>query len=167
MTPELCKILIAAEISSLCHLNPLHTLLWRQWGIRRKKPRIIIKGTEKTYFWVIKIVFCFYHPPCCLLGFPGNTVIENPSAKAGDAGSMGSIPGSGRSPWVGNGNPVQYSCAENPMDKGAWRFHSLGLQRVGHDWVPEHAHAKDHQSLESVRPLVLPVQLSVFRGWVT
>ena len=37
-----------------------------------------------------------------------------------DAGNVGSIPGSGRSPGEGNGNPLQYSCLENPMDRGAW-----------------------------------------------
>ena len=42
----------------------------------------------------------------------------NPLAKAGD---MGSTPGSGRSPGEGNGNPLQYSCLGNPMDRGAWR----------------------------------------------
>ena len=42
-------------------------------------------------------------------------------AKAGNAGDAGLIPGSGRSPGGGNGNPVQYSCLENPMDRGAWR----------------------------------------------
>ena len=77
---------------------------------------------------MIKIIFCFYHPLCYLLGFPGYTVVENQSANAGDAGNMGSVPGLGRSPWVGNGNPLQYSRAENPVDKGAWWLHSLGLQ---------------------------------------
>ena len=41
-------------------------------------------------------------------------------ASACDAGDPGSIPGSGRSPGEGNGNPLQYSCLENPMDRGAW-----------------------------------------------
>ena len=44
-------------------------------------------------------------------------MVEKPPAKAGDAGS---IPGSGRCPGVGNGNPLQYSSLENPMDRGAW-----------------------------------------------
>ena len=44
-------------------------------------------------------------------------MVENPLANAGDAGS---IPGSGRSPGEGNGNPLQYSCLGNPMDRGAW-----------------------------------------------
>ena len=48
-------------------------------------------------------------------------VVKNLSANAGDAKDSGSIPGSGRSPGEGHGNPLQYSCLENPMDRGAWR----------------------------------------------
>ena len=47
-------------------------------------------------------------------------MVKNPSANAGDVRDMGSIPGSGRSPGGGNGNPLQYSCLENPMNRGAW-----------------------------------------------
>ena len=47
-------------------------------------------------------------------------VEKNPPANAGDARDMGSVPGLGRSPGEGNGNPPQYSCWENPMDRGAW-----------------------------------------------
>ena len=47
-------------------------------------------------------------------------LVRNPPAKAGDTGDTGSIPGSGRSSGVGNGNPSQYSCLGNPMDRGAW-----------------------------------------------
>ena len=54
-------------------------------------------------------------------GFPGGTVVKNPPAKAGDTRDTGSIPGSGRSPGVGNGNPLQYFCLGNPMDREAWR----------------------------------------------
>ena len=54
-------------------------------------------------------------------GFPGDTVVKNPPANAGDTRDVGSIPGSGRSPRVGNGNPLQYSCLGNFMDRGAWR----------------------------------------------
>ena len=51
-----------------------------------------------------------------------------------NAEDLGSIPGSGRFPGEGNGNPLQYSCLENPMDGGAWcRLLSMGSQRVGHD----------------------------------
>ena len=48
-------------------------------------------------------------------------MVKNPLANAGDARDVGSIPGSERSPGEGNGNPLQYSCLENPMDRGAWR----------------------------------------------
>ena len=47
--------------------------------------------------------------------------VKNPPANAGDIRDMGSVPGSGRSPRGGHGNPLQYSCLENPMDRGAWR----------------------------------------------
>ena len=50
----------------------------------------------------------------------------------------GCIPGSGRSPREGNGNPLQYSCLENPMDRGARRAIVLGSQRVRHHWGTEH-----------------------------
>ena len=53
------------------------------------------------------------------VGLPGCTVVKNLPANAGDAGDAGSIPGSGRSPGEGNGNPLQYSCLGNPMDRGA------------------------------------------------
>jgi len=53
-------------------------------------------------------------------GFPCGSVVKNPPANAGDAGVEGLIPGSGRSPGEGNGNPLQYSYLENPMDRGAW-----------------------------------------------
>ena len=51
-------------------------------------------------------------------GFPGNSVVKNPPANAGDAGEVGSVPGSGRSTGEGNGSPLQYSCLGNPMVKG-------------------------------------------------
>ena len=47
-------------------------------------------------------------------------VVKNPSISAGNVKDSGSIPESGRSPGGGNGNPLQYSCLENPMDRGAW-----------------------------------------------
>ena len=61
-------------------------------------------------------------------------VVKNPPDNAGAAGDVSLIPELGRSPGGGNGNPLQYSCLENPMDGGAWcRLQSMGLQRVGHD----------------------------------
>ena len=51
------------------------------------------------------------------IGFPGGS---DGKASACNVGDLGSIPGSGRSPGEGNGNPLQYSCLENPMDRRAW-----------------------------------------------
>ena len=61
-------------------------------------------------------------------------VMKNHPASAGDIRDMGAIPGLGRSPGGGHGNPLQYSFLENPMDRGAWwAIQSMGSQRVGHD----------------------------------
>ena len=54
------------------------------------------------------------------IGFPGGSEVKNLPANAGDIGDMGSIFEPGRSPGGGNGNSFQYSCLENPMDRGAW-----------------------------------------------
>ena len=66
-----------------------------------------------------------------LLDFPGGS---DSKASVYNVRDLGLIPGLGRFPGEGNGNPLQYSCLENPMDGGAWcRLLSMGSQRVGHD----------------------------------
>ena len=55
------------------------------------------------------------------MGFPGDSVVKNLPANAGDAGEVNSISGLGRYPGGGNDNPLQYSCLENPMDRETWR----------------------------------------------
>ena len=62
-----------------------------------------------------------------ILGFPCSS---NGKESACHAGDLGSVPGSGRSSGEGNGNPLQYSCLENPMDREPGRLHSVGSQRV-------------------------------------
>ena len=64
------------------------------------------------------------------MGFPHSSVGKESSCNVGDPGS---IPGSGRSPGERNGNPLQYSCLENPMDRGAWQATVHGVTRVGHN----------------------------------
>ena len=54
------------------------------------------------------------------VGFPGSALVKNLSAYAGDARDSGPVPGSGRSSGVGTSNPLQYSCLENSMGRGAW-----------------------------------------------
>ena len=53
-------------------------------------------------------------------------MVKNPPINAGDVRDMGSISGLGRSPGEGNGNPLQYSCLKNSMDRGAWQVKSMG-----------------------------------------
>ena len=56
-------------------------------------------------------------------------LVKNPAANAGDVRYAGSILGSGRSAGVGNGNPLQYSCLENPTDRGAWQATVHGITK--------------------------------------
>ena len=66
------------------------------------------------------------------MGFPHSLVSEESACNAGDPGL---IPGLGRSSGEGNGNPLQYSHLENPMDRGAWQATVHGIARVRHDLV--------------------------------
>ena len=79
-----------------------------------------------------------YHSPIYLmisneqLAFSGHSVGKKPTC---NAGNLGSISGSGRSPGEGNGNPLQYFCLGNPMDRGAWQAAVHGVTRVRQDLV--------------------------------
>ena len=64
------------------------------------------------------------------MGFPGGSDGKETACNAGDSGS---IPGSGRSPGEGNGNPLQYSSLENAMDRGAWRATVHGITKSQHN----------------------------------
>ena len=70
-------------------------------------------------------------------------MVENPSVGAGDAKDLGSIPGSGRFLGEGNGNPLQYPCLENPMDRGAW-------------WTTVHGVAKSQTQLNTAHTSFIP-----------
>ena len=72
-------------------------------------------------------------------------MVKNPPAHAGDLRDVGLIPGLERSPGEENGNPLQYSCLENPMERGAWQ---ATIHRVTKSWAPlkplsTHAKCKD------------------------
>ena len=64
------------------------------------------------------------------MGFPRSSVSKGSACNAGD---LGSIPGSERYPREGNGNPLQYSCLENPINREAWQAIAHGFASVGHD----------------------------------
>ena len=91
--------------------------------INTKKKIIILWNTSINTVREVKF-------RCCKkdIVFPHGSVGKESACNAGD---LGLIPGLGRSPGEGNGNPLQYSCLENPMDWGDWQVH--GVARVGHD----------------------------------
>ena len=74
----------------------------------------------------------------------GDSVVKNPPANAGDPWGMSSIPGSGRFPGGRSGNPLQYSCLENPLDRGAWRatVHGVAKESETTEWLSTHAHTR-------------------------
>ena len=85
-------------------------------------------------------------------------MVKNLPASAGDARNSGSIPRLGRSPGAGNGNPLQYSCLKNPMDRGAWRAAVHGASKSWtqlSDWV--HTHTHTHAFL-----ILLPTEKHIF-----
>ena len=87
-----------------------------------------------------------------MLGFPGGS---EGKASACNAGDLGSIPGLGRSPREENGNPLQYSCLENPMDRGAW-------------WASVHGVAKSQTRLSDfTSQVMLPNQTKVDQSFHT
>ena len=86
------------------------------------------------YIYILYILCVFI---CTHMGFPGGTVVKSPPVHAGEARRVDLIPGSRRSSEVWNGNPLQYSCLENSMDRGAWWAKVHG---VAHNWATEHTH---------------------------
>ena len=82
------------------------------WQIQRVPSRILVlKGMGDNRITIS------HNYSFIFMGFPGGS---DGKASAYNAGDLGSIPGLERSPGEGNGNPLQYSCLENPMDQGAW-----------------------------------------------
>ena len=76
-----------------------------------------------TSSWVAVFIF---HLSTLFMGFSSGSEVKVSACKLGDPGS---IPGSGRFPGEGNGNPLQYSCLENPMDRGAWQAMAHGIAK--------------------------------------
>ena len=77
--------------------------------------------------FILFLIPCsIYLIPQALLGFPGGSVVKSLPANTGDAGST---PESRRSPGIGNGNLLQYSCLKNPIDRGAWQATVHGVTK--------------------------------------
>ena len=84
-----------------------------------------------------------------------SSVVNNPPANAGD---MGLIPGLGRSPGEGSGNPFQYSCLGNPMDRGTWWAIVHGVTKSWMDRT-EHARVHSHTQAITIRKIFLNQEL--------
>ena len=85
-------------------------------------------------------------PTAVILGFPGGSDGKEFACKMGD---LGLIPGLGRSLGRGHGNPLQYSCLENPMDRGTWWATVHGVS--GHDWAAKHTRSQGREDFISLR----------------
>ena len=97
-----------------------------------------------------------------VVGYPGGARGKEFACNAGDTGNVGSIPGSGRSPGGGHGNPLQYPCLENPMDRGAWRatVHSVAKSQTQLKGSSMHACIGQYERLDHLH---LPVFSSLLR----
>ena len=89
----------------------------------------------------------FWMSVCECVGFPRGSVVRSPPAKAGNTGS---IPGLGRCPGDGNGDPLQYSCLENSMDRGARGLQSMGSEKLRHVETKQQQQQSEHTSLDVV-----------------
>ena len=102
--------------------------------------------------------------------FPGVSVVRSLPPNAGDIRDAGSIPGSGRSPRGGNGNPLQYFCLENPMDRGAWKV--TVPEGVAKSWtrLSVHAYAQiiHHCSVACIREVekLMPLYSFLWVGFI-
>ena len=115
-------------------------------------PSLLIQYFYSTTLPVLSLfiflVFPIFCTPVSSSGFPAGWDGKESACNAGD---LGLIPGSERSPEKGNGNPLQYSCLENSMDRGAWQaLWSMRSQKVRHDWVTN-THRHTHTHISSTR----------------
>ena len=105
-------------------IDSMDLSLSKLWGMvnDREAQCAVVQGVEKSRTWLsnwtttaCQTIYLFL--PIFILGFPGGSDSKESACNAGD---LGSIPGLGRSPGEGNGNPLWYSCLENSIDRGAW-----------------------------------------------
>ena len=118
--------------------------LWFWTSLNKKQNVIPSLHCSGSYYEDLKTQFNSSGKSCCTLqlDLPGGSVVKNPPAKAGGVWDADSIPGLGRSPGIVSGNPLQYSCLENPMDRGAWwaTVHGVTESQKEFNWGTEHVH---------------------------
>ena len=93
-------------------------------------------------------------------------MVKNPAANAGNIRHVGSIPGSGRSPGEGHNNPFQYSCLENPMDRGSFQatVHKIAQRRTRLKWLRTHARTIVKSSYHKIPNLSHRLFLLIIQG---
>ena len=124
------------KISTSFDCEVFGLLIWKFfWGIE------LDEFTDGPQSMLVRLKVSLQWCNSNTLGFPGGSVVKNPSANAGDTGDGSSIPELGRSPGEGSGNPLQCSCLENPMTEETGRS-----QRVGRDLAIEQEHMQKRKS---------------------
>ena len=118
-----------------CWLHrPVHPLFISEFGTHCYPFYACLLGISKPNEILYGSIFVQLVSSC---GFPSGSEGKEPACNAEDPGS---IPGSGRSPGEGNGNPLQYSCLENPMDRGAWQAVVHGVAK-SQTWLSDFTHS--------------------------
>ena len=117
--------------------------VWGPWAPQQVPPHLCGQKRWKYYEEIPYRFICWW----CFVwnfllwtmwGFPRSAVVKNLPTNAGDTRDLSLIPGSGRSPGVGNGNPFQYSC-QHPIDRGAWQATVHGVSK-SQTWLSTHTH---------------------------
>ena len=112
-----------------CSVSPQIIHMFQCSSLETSHPRLLPQSLKDCsinlclffFFSVLHIGLSLTSFLCVIYSASQVIQVVNPPVNAGDAGDECSIPGLGRSPEVGNGNPLHYSCLDNPMDRGAWR----------------------------------------------
>ena len=109
----------------------------------------IVTQVFKPLGWWLTIRHVFYRAMLHTQGPPRLPSDKESTSSAGDTGDSASIPGSGRSPGGGHGNPLQHSCLENPMDRGAWRATGHRVAESDTTAATEQAHSPRTYTMET------------------
>ena len=132
---------------------------------RRQKPsgrHLLIFVLPNLYTHLHKSFSVLFGKYPSFWGFPGGVVVKNPPPNAGHSEDMGSISRLGRSPGGGNGNPLQYSCLENSMGRGAWRatMHGVSKRLYESPRVSTTTHSTQHPSFCQLQCFDFPLDSS-------
>ena len=128
-------------VARVIYCLSFHAVMILRVGIRVRQVEVLwhkicITLRQNSFFFYF-LNWGIVHLQCCVSfkwGFPGGSDSKDSACIMGDPGP---IPGSGRSPGEENGNPLQYSCLENSLDRGAWRVpvHGVATYQMTEEWI--------------------------------